>query len=91
MKTTILAASLAAVMASVPVMAREAAHEAFRGAHAQATRAHVHAAPAPLQLPPGYWGRAHPTAPFYGDSTDPDPFIRGQILRDIPEQYHSGY
>jgi hypothetical protein len=47
MKLTIFAASLAALMASAPVMAREPAHEAFRGAHAQATRSHVHAAPAP--------------------------------------------
>jgi hypothetical protein len=40
------------------------------------------------QLPPEYSGRAYPTAPFYRNSTDPDPFIRGQILRDIPERYH---
>jgi hypothetical protein len=85
MKTTILAASLAAVMASAPVMAREAAHEAFRGAHAQST---ANAQVRYRQLPPGYLGHAYPTAPFYRDSTDPDPFIRGQILRDIPEQYH---
>lgn len=39
-------------------------------------------------FPQVHWSRTYPTAPFYRDSTDPDPFIRGQILRDIPERYH---
>jgi len=28
------------------------------------------------------------TAPFHRGDSDPDPFIRGQLLRDIPEKYH---
>jgi len=51
MKTIILAASVAAMMASTAVMARESTHESFRGARAQATRPH-HVAPAPFHAVP---------------------------------------
>ncbi len=40
---------------------------------------------------PGEYRYAPSTAPVYrggSRSYDPDPFIRGQIQRDIPEKYH---
>jgi hypothetical protein len=47
-------------------------------------RVHHRASPGP------YWSSYGSTAPLYRGyrgrfSTDPDPFIRGQIRRDIPE------
>jgi hypothetical protein len=41
-------------------------------------------------LPGAYWGSygTHYMVPFYrGNSYEPDPFIRGQIRRDIPLRY----
>jgi len=32
--------------------------------------------------------RTYQAAPFHRGGADPDPFIRGQLLRDIPEEYH---
>ena len=74
MKATILAASLAAMMASTTAMAREPAHEAFRGARAQVPRSHFHAVPGVFYRTPGcqdpgaYLGC--PAAPVH-DNTPP--------------------